>query len=91
MQEPRSRGEPLCRWLGHRFAFAAQGREMTWECTRCGERASKRYDTPADAARFAAAFNRSGTEGLGRRAPLIGLLPLRVWRWWKEATGRVGR
>ena len=30
--------------------------------------------------RYAAAFNRRDTDDLGKRAPLIGLLPLRLWR-----------
>jgi hypothetical protein len=41
---------------------------------------AKEYETTADADRFAAAFNKRDTADLGKRAPLIGLLPLRVWR-----------
>jgi hypothetical protein len=32
------------------------------------------------ARRYARAFNRRDTDDLGKRAPLIGLLPLRLWR-----------
>jgi hypothetical protein len=52
---------------------------MVWRCERgCGAGGVKTYADPAAAARFAAAFDRH-TE-LGRRAPLVGLLPLRLWR-----------
>lgn len=54
---------------------------MTWECSRsCGAGGAKTYDSPERAARYAAAFDRDGSESLGRRAPLLGLLPLRLWR-----------
>lgn len=36
--------------------------------------------SPDDARRYAAAFNRRDSDDLGKRAPLLGLLPLRVWR-----------
>lgn len=55
---------------------------MRWSCERgCGEAGEKAYRSDADAARYAAAFDRSGTRTLGRRAPLFGLFPLRVWHW----------
>ena len=61
---------------------------MRWECERgCGERGEKRYDTPRDAARYARAFDREDRDDAGRRAPLIGLLPLRIAR----GLGLVGR
>jgi hypothetical protein len=70
-----------CRVFGHRPAFDADGRTMRWECDRCGRDAgAKTYDTPADAQRYASAFNRRDGDDLGKRAPLIGLLPLRLWR-----------
>lgn len=70
-----------CRILGHRYRFEADGRIMRWTCRRaCGARGEKLYPTPADARRYANAFNREDRENLGRRAPLIGLLPLRIWR-----------
>ena len=54
---------------------------MRWACDRCGQDAgAKDYDSPDDARRYAAAFNRRDTDDLGKRAPLIGLLPLRLWR-----------
>jgi hypothetical protein len=54
---------------------------MTWSCQRgCGAGGSKRYPTAADARRYATAFDREDREDLGRRAPLFGLLPLRLWR-----------
>lgn len=52
---------------------------MHWECERgCGQAGgSKTYPTAEQARRYAAAFGR--TSELGKRAPLIGLLPLRLW------------
>ncbi|WP_299559256.1 hypothetical protein [uncultured Mycolicibacterium sp.] len=72
---------PLCRMLGHRPVFTTDGPRMHWACERCGgATGSKVYPTAADARRYAAAFNRRDSDDLGRRAPLLGLLPLRVWR-----------
>jgi len=54
---------------------------MSWSCGRCGiPGGSKRYATADDAARYAAAFDREDREDIGRRAPLVGLLPLRIAR-----------
>ncbi len=70
-----------CRAFGHRPVFHADGRTMRWECDRCGQApGAKEYGTVEDAQRYAAAFNRRDAEDLGKRAPLIGLLPLRLWR-----------
>jgi hypothetical protein len=70
-----------CRTLGHRYRFAASGAEMRWACGRCGhEGGVKRYATADEARRFALAFDREDRRDLGRRAPLIGLLPLRLAR-----------
>jgi hypothetical protein len=70
-----------CRVFGHDPTFSADGRTMRWQCARCGEaRGAKDYATEADARRFAAAFNKRDTEDMGKRAPLLGLLPLRLWR-----------
>jgi hypothetical protein len=70
-----------CRILGHRYRFEADGRRMRWTCRRgCGARGDKLYSTPAAARRYASAFNHEDRENIGRRAPLIGLLPLRIWR-----------
>jgi hypothetical protein len=70
-----------CRVLGHRPRFTAEGAVMRWTCARgCGQGGEKTYATAADAERYAAAFDRQDREDLGRRAPLVGLLPLRLWR-----------
>ena len=54
---------------------------MRWSCQRgCGAGGEKIYATPADADRYASAFDREDRDDRGRRAPLIGLLPLRIWR-----------
>lgn len=74
-----------CSLLGHDTSFTAQGRTMVWECRRgCGAGGSKVYDSPGEAARYASVFDKRDSEDLGRRAPLIGLFPLRLWRWWRE-------
>jgi hypothetical protein len=71
-----------CRAFGHRPLFNTVGRVMYWECGRgCGDaRGSKQYGTAEDAQRYATAFNHRDTSDLGKRAPLFGLLPLRLWR-----------
>jgi hypothetical protein len=76
----RARLTPWCRLLGHRFRFTADGPTMRWRCERCGAGAAKRYDSPAEAHRYARALDREDRRDLGRRAPLIGLLPLRIAR-----------
>ncbi|MGH3423571.1 MAG: hypothetical protein ACRDO8_02510 [Nocardioidaceae bacterium] len=69
-----------CRLLGHRFGFRAEGRTMRWRCERgCGAGGTKEYDSAAAARRYAAVFDRRDASDLGRRAPLIGLFPLRLW------------
>ena len=40
---------------------------------------SKEYPSAADAARYAAAFDREDRSELGRRAPFLGMFPLRLW------------
>jgi hypothetical protein len=70
-----------CSVFGHRPAFRVDGATMRWVCDRCGrDSGAKDYDSPDEARRYAAAFNRRDTDDLGKRAPLIGLLPLRLWR-----------
>jgi hypothetical protein len=70
-----------CRILGHRFRFSNQGRELLWTCEHgCGIGGRKLYPTPEQARRYAASFNREDRENLGRRAPLVGLFPLRLLR-----------
>jgi hypothetical protein len=74
-----------CRLLGHRYRFAADGEIMRWRCERgCGAGDSKRYATAEEAHRYARAFDREDRDELGRRAPLIGLFPLRLMRAWRE-------
>ena len=70
-----------CRIFGHRYRFEAEGRTMHWTCERgCGAGGEKVYASAADARRYARAFDREDRADIGRRAPLIGLLPLRIWR-----------
>jgi hypothetical protein len=69
-----------CRLLGHRYRFASEGRTMRWSCERgCGAVGAKEYASAAEAARYASAFDREDRSELGRRAPLLGMLPLRLW------------
>jgi hypothetical protein len=69
-----------CRLFGHRYRFRAEGQTMRWECERgCGASGSKDYATAEEAVRYAAAFDREDRSELGRRAPLLGMFPLRLW------------
>jgi hypothetical protein len=77
-----------CRTLGHRYRFRVEGETMRWECARgCGAGGSKRYPTAEEASRYAKAFDREDRDDLGRRAPLIGLFPLRLYRALRERRG----
>jgi hypothetical protein len=70
-----------CRLLGHRFRFWSDGATMRWRCQRgCGAEGAKTYATVRDAERYARAFDREDLEDRGRRAPVFGLLPLRIAR-----------
>jgi hypothetical protein len=70
-----------CRALGHRYQFRAEGTQLIWTCERgCGDGGQKCYPSAEQAQRYAAAFDRRDSDDLGRRAPLLGLLPLRLWR-----------
>jgi hypothetical protein len=70
-----------CRLFGHQPLFRADGRTMRWACARCGEaRGAKQYDSADDAIRYRAALNKRDSAAIGTRAPLLGLLPLRLWR-----------
>jgi hypothetical protein len=70
-----------CTVFGHRYRFTADGPTMRWSCARCGSvGGEKTYASSDEAARYARAFDREDREDLGRRAPLIAGLPLRVWR-----------
>jgi hypothetical protein len=62
---------------------------MYWECQRgCGAAGSKRYPSAEDASRYASAFDREDRADLGRRAPLVGLFPLRLLRAVRERRRR---
>lgn len=76
----------MCKVLGHRPTFWAEGSTMRWECERgCGEvEGSKTYASAADAERYAKALDKRDNEDIGKRAPLLGLLPLRIWRWFRD-------
>ena len=77
-----------CRLLGHRYRFGAQEERMVWTCRRCGAHGgSKTYSSPEEAERYARALDREDRADLGRRAPLVGLLPLRLWRAWRDGRG----
>jgi hypothetical protein len=70
-----------CRLLGHRYRFSSDGATMRWQCKRgCGAGGAKRYETAADASRYASVFDREDRQDLGRRAPFFGLFPLRLLR-----------
>jgi hypothetical protein len=78
-----------CRVVGHRYRFRAEGTTMTWACERCGTvGGAKEYASPEDAARYARGLDREDRSDLGRRAPLVGLLPLRLWRTWRDRNTR---
>jgi hypothetical protein len=77
-----------CRFGGHRYRFRADGAVMRWSCGRCGTNGGeKTYPSAAEAIQFAAAFDREDRSDLGRRAPLVALLPLRLWRAWHDRRG----
>ena len=80
-RQPRAEAMALgCTVLGHRVRFWNEGETMRWSCERdCGFEGSKTYESSAEAARYATAFDREDAEQLGRRAPLS-LLPLRLAR-----------
>ena len=81
---PADTGRPSvmlrCSVFGHRYRFSARGAVMRWECQRgCGAEGSKTYRSPAAARHYASAFDREDRDQLGRRAPLLGMFPLRIW------------
>lgn len=64
----------------HDVSFTSHGRTMVWECRRgCGTGGSKKYASSSQAAQFATAFDRRDRADLGRRAPLLGMFPVRLW------------
>jgi hypothetical protein len=78
-----------CSLLGHRFRFTSEGNTLRWACARgCGAGGEKRYPAAEDAARYACAFDREDRHELGRRAPLVGLFPLRVLHAFRARRGR---
>jgi hypothetical protein len=78
---PRPAMAVRCRIFGHRYRFTSVGATMRWDCARaCGAGGEKRYASEDDARRYAAAFDREDREDLGRRAPLVAGLPLRIAR-----------
>lgn len=80
-----------CRVFGHRYRFRARGSVMHWDCERgCGAAGSKGYASPAAARHYARALDRDDTADLGRRAPLLGLFPLRMWRRARDRAERRG-
>jgi hypothetical protein len=74
-----------CSVFGHRYRFRADGAQMTWSCERCGHAGgAKTYASPEEAQRYARAFDREDRDDVGKRAPLFGLLPLRLWRAFRD-------
>jgi hypothetical protein len=71
-----------CRVFGHRYRFHADGTELVWTCERgCGVGGQKSYPTAERAQRYALVFDKRDNAETGRRTPLLGMLPLRLWRW----------
>jgi hypothetical protein len=66
--------------MGHRPHFEADGPLMRWTCARdCGFQGAKEYGSPAEAARYASAFNDRDTDSIGRR-PILAFWPMRLLR-----------
>lgn len=61
---------------------------MRWACERCGAGGEKEYPTAAEARRFARAFDYDQRDSTGKRAPLFGLLPLRMARMLADRANR---
>ena len=81
MHDSADQARPLaCRVFGHDFVFRAEDKQLVWGCSRCPAGDAKGYSTPAEAQRLADVFNVRDNKDLGKRAPLIGLFPLRLWR-----------
>ncbi|MEO9221064.1 MAG: DUF1660 family phage protein [Mycobacteriaceae bacterium] len=78
-----------CQVFGHRYRFHADDATLHWACARCAAvGGSKEYPSAEQARKFAAAFDVEDSDDLGRRAPLIGLLPLRIRYWFRQLRGR---
>jgi hypothetical protein len=68
-----------CRLLGHRYRFSSDGPMMRWQCQRgCGAGGEKEYETSADAARFASAFDREDRDAIYRGRGMLSVMPLRL-------------
>lgn len=74
-----------CRALKHHFRFSTDGPVMRWHCTRCPEAGEKRYGSAGDAARYARAFDLEPWHEQARRAPLLGMFPVRLARVIRQA------
>ncbi len=69
----------VCSVIGHRYRFCSVGERLEWTCERgCGTGGSKTYASPELAERYARAFDREDRHEIGRRAPLLGMFPLRI-------------
>lgn len=63
------------------YRVTSSGPTMRWSCTRgCGAGGSKDYPDASAAARYAAALDARDSDDIGRRAPILGMFPLRLWR-----------
>ena len=70
-----------CTVFGHRYRFTSEGITMRWTCERCATPGgAKEYGSAEEAARFASAFDREDRDEIGKRAPFLGMFPLRIWR-----------
>lgn len=55
---------------------------MMWDCGRCDVPGGiKEYGSAEQARRYAAVLDREDRDDLGRRAPLLGMFPLRIARY----------
>jgi len=53
-----------------------------WDCGRCEAPGGvKEYSSAEQARKYAAALDREDRDELGRRAPFLGLFPLRIYRY----------
>lgn len=87
-----STGRPARDWkcvvAGHRIRFRTRDRTMTWGCEWCGgQTGSKTYESAAAASKYARAFDHRDSQDTGKRAPLLGMFPLRLWRFLRDRRG----
>ncbi len=79
--------------MGHRFRFISEGPVTRWSCRRgCGaggQKTYKTYKSAGQARRYGEALDRDDVDQLGRLAPLMGLLPLRIWYAMRRRRSRV--